>query len=172
MRGNDRHVIMMIGAALVLNTVPQAAYGWSLLGPKIYDECVLEKIKDANNTAAVIAVKQSCRELFPVKKVSLPASVVKNIAVSDAEFTGRSLRVTLRNNNYDWTVSNFLLLIFETEGKPGTVTPAPTAPPDGTMGTGFEMEEVIIAYGKSTIHLNMDPNKAYKWWLYDVKGYR
>jgi hypothetical protein len=171
MTGTHRHLIRIIAAVLVWTTVPQAAFGWSLFGPKTYNECVLEKIKDANNTAAVIAVKQSCRELFPLKKVVLPSSAVKNITVSDAEFIGQSFKMTL-HNNHDWTVTNFLIIFSETGGKAGTVIPASTTPPEGTVGTGFEMEEVITSYGKSTIYLNLDPNKAYKWWLSGVKGYQ
>lgn len=173
MAGTHRHLIRIIAAVLVWNTVPQAAYGWSLFGPKTYNECVLEKIKDANNTAAVVAVKQSCRELFPLKKVVLPSSAVKNITVSDAEFTGQSLKVILHNNNHDWTVTNFLMAFSETGGKAGTVTPASTImPPEITGFFGFEMEQVITSYGKLTIHLNLDSNKAYKLWLLDVKGYQ
>lgn len=172
MAGTHRHLIKIIAAVLVWSTVPQAAYGWSLFGQKTYNECVLEKIKDANNTAAVVAVKQSCRELFPLKKVVLPSSAVKNITVSDAEFTGQSLKVILHNNNHDWTVTNFLMVFFETGGKAGTVMPASTMAPEGTVATGFDMEQVITSYGKSTIYLNLDSNKTYKWWLSDVKGYQ
>lgn len=172
MAGTHRHLIRIIAVVLVWSTVPQAAYGWSLFGPKTYNECVLDKIKDANNTAAVMAVKQSCRKLFPLKKVVLPSSAVKNITISDAEFTGQSLQMTLHNNNHDWTVTNFLIVFSETGGKAGTVTPTSSTPPVGTVGTVFEMDEMIASYGKSTVYLNLEPNKAYKLWLSGVKGYQ
>lgn len=102
---------------------------------------------------------------------TLPPSAVENIMASHAEFTGQSFKITLHNNN-DWTVTNFHIFFYETEGKAGTVILTSTTPPEGTMGTEFEEKEMITSYGQSTIYLNLDPNKAYKWTLHDVKGYQ
>lgn len=55
--------------------------GW--FGPKDYDECILEHMKDATLPAAVFAIKNSCRKKFPQdcyrwqkenKKKGLPSS--------------------------------------------------------------------------------------------------
>lgn len=167
-----RHLIVLVAAVLVGNTVPHTAYGWALFGPKTYDECVLDKIKDANNIAAVIAVKESCRELFPLRKVALSSSAIKNIAASDTEFVAQSLHLTLHNNNPDWTVTNFKIAFIETRGKAGTVTPIPTTPPEGTRAIIFDWEEVITPYGKLTVSAHLDPNKAYQLLFVDLKGYQ
>lgn len=172
MAGTHRHLIWFIFAVLLWNTAPQTAYGWSLFGPKTYNECVLEKIKDANNTAAVIAVKQSCRELYPIKKVVLSSRAIKNVTASDTESTYFGFNITIKNDNNDWTVTNFQIAFSETDGKVGTVIPASTPPPEGTICVVFEIEEAIAPYGKSVIFVQQDPDKSYNLWLTGVKGYQ
>lgn len=104
---------------------------------------------------------------------TLPPSAVGNITTSDAEFSGQSsFKITLHNNNPDWVVTNLLIILSETRGEAGTVIPASITPPEGTVGTAFEMKKMIAPYDQSTIFLNLYPNKAYKLWLSDVKGYR
>jgi uncharacterized RDD family membrane protein YckC len=104
--------------------------------------------------------------------IALPPSATKNITVSDAEFSGRSLKLTVHNGNPDWTVTNLTIIFFETEGRPGTVLPAPAMPPEGTRGTSFELENPIASYGKTTMSLNLDASKAYQWVLYGLRGSR
>lgn len=158
------------GILAVLLIASSASAGW--FGPSTYEECVLENLKDVKTDIAARLVPSACRDKFPLKKVVLPSSAVDNITLSDAEVTGQNFKMTLHNNNYDWTVTNFQIMFFETGGEAGTVTPTSTAPPKGTVATGFEFEEVITSYGKSTIYLSLDPNKAYNWVLVGVEGYQ
>lgn len=160
-------ITILIVAAILIPTC--AVGGW--FGPSTYEECMLENLKDVKTDMAARLVPSACRDKFPLKKVDLPSSAVDNITLSDAEFTDQVLKMTLHNNNHDWTVTNFSIFFSETGGKAGTVTPTSTTPLVGTLATEFEFEEVITPYGKSTIYLNIDPNKAYNWVLVGVEGY-
>lgn len=161
----------MIVTALLLNTVPcQSVYSWSLFSPKTYDECVLEKIKDANNTAAVVAVKQSCRELFPVKRLAVPRSSVEKIAILNVTVAKKGFEIKIKNNNHDWNITDFTLAFSEKIGNAGNVNPHLTEPPIGTVCTVLNIEYNITPYGNFISYIELDNTKAYDLWLVNVNG--
>lgn len=54
---------------LLLLVVSTSCFAWSLFGPKNYDECILENMKNVNNDIAAREVKKSCRMKFKDKEV-------------------------------------------------------------------------------------------------------
>ena len=168
------HLMRIITLMLMGCALPHVANAWSLFGPKNYSDCILAKVKDASNTAAVAAVSQACRQLFPTKRIDLSASAAKNLSFSDARFTNRGLEITINNNNPDWTVTGFGLALIETAGKAGTVIAQLTVPIDGTKVLMYGIEETINPYEKYHVTLggSLDPNKAYKLFITDIKGYQ
>ena len=168
------HLMRIITVVLLGYALPQAVNAWSLFGPKNYSDCILEKVKDASNTAAVAVVSQACRQLFPIKRVNLPTSAVKNLSFSDAKFSNRGLEITINNNNHEWTVTGFELAFIETAGKAGTVIAQLTVPIEGTEALMYGIEETINPYEKYHVTLggSLDPNKAYKLFITDIKGYQ
>jgi len=49
-------------AAVIYSSQAQA---WSLFGPKNYEDCVLENIKNAQTREAAALVKRACENKFP-----------------------------------------------------------------------------------------------------------
>lgn len=41
-------------------------------GPKTYEDCVIENVKEVNNNAAVCAIRQACAKKFPPVTSSEP----------------------------------------------------------------------------------------------------
>ena len=53
---------------IILATVCNTAFAWSLFGPKNYEDCVLEELKGVpNNDSAVRMVRQACKKKFPAE---------------------------------------------------------------------------------------------------------
>ena len=64
----------------------------NLLGnPKNYHEYVLENIGKASTPAAVKAIKDACRKLFPIKRVDMPKYAIEKIKGSDFKYTDDAL---------------------------------------------------------------------------------
>ena len=59
--------IIFLVVMLCLSSVQANADFWNPFGPKNYDECVLDKIKDVKSESAVQALKDSCEAKFPEK---------------------------------------------------------------------------------------------------------
>jgi len=60
---SNLRILLALGVVLVS---PLAyAQWWNPFGPKNYDECVLDKIKDVHGEEAVAALKESCMNKFP-----------------------------------------------------------------------------------------------------------
>ena len=58
----------LLGVFLLM-FVSNSCFAWSLLGPKDFDECILENMKGVNNDIAARLVANSCREKFKEKEV-------------------------------------------------------------------------------------------------------
>ncbi len=54
-------------ALLILCVISDRAYAWDLFGPKNYEDCVLDGVKNAKTNKAVAVVVQACANKFPRK---------------------------------------------------------------------------------------------------------
>ena len=50
---------------LLLMFVSNSCFGWSLLGPKDYDDCILENMKGVTSDNAAGQIRRSCKSKFP-----------------------------------------------------------------------------------------------------------
>lgn len=155
--------------------VPDTARaGW--FGPRNYDECVLNSIKDASNTAAVGAVYKSCEKLFPPQTVLLPAAAQKKVFVSSVVFEARRVEVIIRNVNPDWTIDSLVVMFIEEPGRPGTVRMfrANEKVAVGSRAIGWDVTDTIPGSTDLSVSFELDPSKAYAIMLpnQDIKGHR
>jgi len=60
---------MKILSLILLLLVSSNVFAFSLFGPKNYDECILENMKDINSDVAASAVKRACHMKFKEKEV-------------------------------------------------------------------------------------------------------
>jgi hypothetical protein len=94
---------------LILYLVSTNVFAWNILGPKNYDECILENMRGVTSDIGARLVEKSCREKFKEKPDdnSQSISLNKNPKLSercDVYWNGRGFLKGNVSSNSDFTM--------------------------------------------------------------------
>lgn len=94
---------------IILPSLGEAA----IFGPNDYDSCILESMKGVTSNVAANAIRNSCRQKYPIKLPDtreLPESALLKIE-GHGNSSGSEYICTIFNGNNDWVITSILVRI-------------------------------------------------------------